>query len=31
MVASIGHYIDNKPVAGTSGRTGEITIRRPAR
>src|SRR6201999_251111 len=25
MVASIGHYIDNKPVAGTSGRTGDIT------
>src|SRR5260370_1264808 len=24
MVASIGHYIDNKPVAGKSGRTGEI-------
>jgi malonate-semialdehyde dehydrogenase (acetylating)/methylmalonate-semialdehyde dehydrogenase len=25
MVASIGHYIDNKPVAGKSGRTGDIT------
>ena len=25
MVASIGHYIDNKPVAGTSGRTGDVT------
>ena len=25
MVASIGHYIDNKPIAGTSGRTGDIT------
>ena len=25
MVASIGHYIDNKPAAGKSGRTGDIT------
>ena len=25
MVASIGHYVANKPVAGKSGRTGEIT------
>lgn len=25
MVTSIGHYIDNKPVAGKSGRTGDIT------
>ena len=25
MVASIGHYIDNKPVAGKSGRSGDIT------
>ena len=25
MVASIGHYIDNKLVAGKSGRTGDIT------
>jgi malonate-semialdehyde dehydrogenase (acetylating)/methylmalonate-semialdehyde dehydrogenase len=25
MVASIGHYVDNKPVAGKSGRTGDIT------
>ena len=25
MVASIGHYVDNKPVAGTSGRTGDVT------
>ena len=25
MVASIGHYIDNKPVAGKSGRTGDVT------
>ena len=25
MVASIGHYIDNKAVAGKSGRTGDVT------
>ena len=25
MVATIGHYIDNKPVAGKSGRTGDVT------
>ena len=25
MVASIGHYVANKPVAGKSGRSGEIT------
>jgi malonate-semialdehyde dehydrogenase (acetylating) / methylmalonate-semialdehyde dehydrogenase len=25
MVASIGHYVDNKPLAGKSGRTGDIT------
>jgi acyl-CoA reductase-like NAD-dependent aldehyde dehydrogenase len=25
MVASIGHYIGNKPVTGKSGRTGDIT------
>src|SRR5215475_1918357 len=25
MVASIGHYIDNKPVAGKSGRGGDVT------
>jgi malonate-semialdehyde dehydrogenase (acetylating)/methylmalonate-semialdehyde dehydrogenase len=25
MVAHIGHYIDNKPVVGKSGRTGDIT------
>ena len=25
MVANIGHYIDNKPVAGKSGRTGDVT------
>ena len=25
MVASIGHFIDNKLVAGKSGRTGDIT------
>src|SRR4029077_17418129 len=25
MGGSIGHYMDNKPVAGKSGRTGEIT------
>ena len=25
MVAQIGHYIDNKNVAGTSGRTGDVT------
>ncbi len=25
MVASIGHYVDNKLVAGKSGRTGDIT------
>ena len=25
MVADIGHYVDNKKVAGKSGRSGEIT------
>ena len=25
MVASIGHYIDNKPAAGKSGRSGDVT------
>src|ERR1044072_7612503 len=25
MVANIGHYVDNKPVAGKSGRSGDIT------
>ena len=25
MVATIGHYIDNKPAAGKSGRTGDVT------
>ncbi|HZQ00491.1 MAG TPA: CoA-acylating methylmalonate-semialdehyde dehydrogenase [Reyranella sp.] len=25
MVASIGHFIDNKPVAGKSGRSGDVT------
>ena len=25
MVVSIGHYVDNKLVAGKSGRTGDIT------
>ena len=25
MVANIGHFIDNKPVAGRSGRSGDVT------
>ncbi len=31
MVASIGHYVDNKPLAGKSGRTETSPIRPPAK